>query len=506
MDTVLLRLPTVVPKFGTNTPVCLPLGMAYIASTIRDLGFDVRCVDAVGEDPFKHIVLENPNFLSFGLSTPEIVEKVGKCDVIGVSLMFSHDWAVAKSIIQKIRENNPKTVIICGGEHVTAVPEFCLNDCPAIDICVLGEGEETISELMPAIQSKAPLGDIKGIVYRSGGEAISTGPRTRIAVLDDLPRPAWDLLPMENYLSNSLGYGVNPGRTVPLQVARGCPYQCTFCSSPQMWTTRWNVRDVDEVIAEMQYDIDTYGAQNFDWYDLTSIVKKDWIVDFCRKVIAKNWGITWQMPSGTRSEALDEEVLQLMYLSGQRNISYAPESGSPDTLKEIKKKISLDSMKISIKSALKVGLNVKLNLIMGFPNETKERVFETLSFVRSMALMGVHDINITCYAPYPGSEAFLGLQNEGKIAMNEEYFYALTSYTDLRHSISYSDHIGNRALTLYRLGGFIMFYSLSYLTRPIRLIKGFYNLFTGKAESRLDTALRGIFDRLFIKKFKINNV
>jgi radical SAM superfamily enzyme YgiQ (UPF0313 family) len=485
--------------FGVNTPICLPLGLAYLAATIRNLGFKVRCVDAVGEDPFNQIPLENTNFMSFGLDTPAIVKRVGKCDIIGVSLMFSHDWSVAKTIIQKVRENSPDTLIVCGGEHITAVPDFCLKDCPAIDICVLGEGEETISELMHSYELGTPLDEIKGIVYRSGDVFVSTGSRTRIRQLDDLAWPAWDLFPLENYLSNGLGYGVNPGRTIPLQVARGCPFQCTFCSSPQMWTTRWNVREVDEVIKEMEFYIKNYGAQNFDWYDLTSIVKKDWIVDFCEKVIAKNWGITWQMPSGTRSEALDQEVLNLMYRSGQRNISYAPESGSPATLKDIKKKIDLENMKISIKAALNEGMNVKLNLIMGFPRETKERIFETLTFIRDMALIGVHDINITCYAPYPGAEAFIELQNEGKVEMDDEYFYNLTSYTDLRHSRSYSDHIGDKALTVYRLGGFIIFYSISYLLRPIRFYRTIRNLLTGKEESRLDAALRGIVDR-FIKK------
>lgn len=238
--------------------------------------------------------------------------------------MFSHDWAIAKSIIQKVREANPDATIICGGEHVTAVPEFCLSDCPAVDICVLGEGEETITELLQALESGTSLQEVKGIVYRSGEKFISTGSRARIVALDDIAWPAWDLFPMENYLSNGFGYGVSTGRTVPLQVARGCPYQCTFCSSPQMWTTRWKARDVDEVLREMEYNIETYGAENFDWYDLTSIVKKDWIKEFCQKLIDKNWNITWQMPSGTRSEALDQEVLRLLYQSGQKNITYAP--------------------------------------------------------------------------------------------------------------------------------------------------------------------------------------
>ena len=82
-----------------------------------------------------------------------------------------------------------------------------------------------------------------------------------------------------------------------------------------MWTTKWQARNVDCVIEEMQFYIDKFGATNFDLYDLTAIVRKDWIKDFCQKIIKKNWNIAWQMPAGTRSEALDDETLELLHLS-----------------------------------------------------------------------------------------------------------------------------------------------------------------------------------------------
>jgi radical SAM superfamily enzyme YgiQ (UPF0313 family) len=488
--------------------MCPALGLAYIAAAIRNAGFEVRCVDAVGEDPFKQIVVEmgNPNFLSLGISTPEIVAQVGTCDVIGVSLMFSHDWPLAKSIIQALRQTNPHATIICGGEHVTAVPEFCLQDCPEIDICVLGEGEETIVDLLGALDTGKPLADIPGIAYRAQEEPVQTTRRARLTQLDEIAWPAWDLFPLENYLANGLGYGVNPGRTVPLQVSRGCPYQCTFCSSPQMWTTRWKAREPDEVIREMQYYIDHYGAQNFDWYDLTSIVKKDWIVEFCTKVIERDWNITWQMPAGTRSEALDANALRLMYLSGQRNISYAPESGSPTTLKLIKKKIDCDKMAESIADALKVGMNVKLNMIMGFPHETKRHIFETVKFLKKMALLGVHDVNITCFSPYPGSELYNELRQTGEIKeMDTDYFLMLTGYSDLRFSYSYSPHFSDRQLTMYRLGGWFMFYIISFLSHPTRVFGLLRNLVQGKQESRLDVALQGLVNRFRRKRTRLQD-
>jgi len=497
----------VVPKWAHVSSICPPLGLAYVAASIRKAGFQLRCVDALGEAPFHCLVLDNPNFLSYGLSTPQIIEQVGRVDILGVSLMFSHDWPVHKAIIKAVHQANPDVTVICGGEHINAVPEFCLQDCPEIDVCALGEWEETIIDLLNALHDGRDLKTVPGILFRSSGEFVRTPTRPRIRKLEEIPWPAWDLFPLETYMANGLGYGVNPGRTVPLLVSRGCPFECTFCSSPQMWTTRWQARPVDDVLREMKYYVQHYRAQNFDFYDLTTIIRKDWIKEFCEKLISKKWNITWQMPAGTRAEALDAEVLPLMYRSGQRNISYAPESGSPTTLKLIKKKVSLDRMKASIRNALKEGMNVKLNMIMGFPHETRKEIFESFRFLRDAAMLGVHDVYVACFSPYPGSELFDELHQSGRIkAMDGVYFLMLTSYSDIRYSYSYSPHITNAQLTRYRLGGMLMFYVISYLLRPWRLFRVLYNVAVGREESRLDMALGQMMDRLRGKKVNLKDV
>jgi radical SAM superfamily enzyme YgiQ (UPF0313 family) len=487
----------VTPKWAHASSICPPLGLAYLASSIQQAGYGVRTVDALGENPFQHIVLHNKNFLSIGLATPDIVELVGGCEILGVSLMFSHDWPVAKSILKAIRKTLPNVFIICGGEHITAVPEFCLEDCPEIDVCVVGEGEETIIELLDAIQDSADLSNIFGIAYRDNGRVILNGPRPRISKLEEIARPAWDLFPLENYLSNELGYGVNPGRTIPLLASRGCPFQCTFCSSPRMWTTHWQARHVDDVLDEMQSHIHKYRVTNFDFYDLTTIVRKDWIREFCRKLKEKEWDVTWQMPSGTRSEALDVESLTAMFNTNQKNITYAPESGSPKTLKIIKKKIKLDSMKSSMRSAVKTGMNVKLNMIMGFPHETTKEIGENFWFLLDAAVIGVHDVYIACFSPYPGSELFEELEKSGQIRdMDAKYFYDLMSYSDIRFSKSYSQSITDRQLTMYRLGGMAIFYFMQFVIRPWRLLTLLQNLIFGRERSRLDMSLRQMMRRL----------
>src|SRR4029434_8498581 len=115
--------------------------------------------------------------------------------------------------------------------------------------------------------------------------------------------------------------------------------------------------------------------------DLTAIIERDWILEFCRLLDARQLHVTWQLPSGTRSEALDEPVLRAMYRSGCRNVSYAPESGCERTLQAIKKKVKLDHIEQSMRTAVRVGLNVKANILIGFPDEQTPDLRATLRFV-----------------------------------------------------------------------------------------------------------------------------
>ena len=123
------------------------------------------------------------------------------------------------------------------------------------------------------------------------------------------------------------------------------------------------------VVDEMEFYIERYRAQNFDFYDLTAIIKKDWIVAFAKEILHRGLKIEYQLPSGTRSEAIDEEVSEILYRSGCRQMNYAPESGSAETLDRIKKKVKLPRLEQSLRGACKHGLKVMVNIIL-FPDDT----------------------------------------------------------------------------------------------------------------------------------------
>lgn len=303
------------------------------------------------------------------------------------------------------------------------------------------------------------------------------------------------MMPLENYLVRGFGFGVNRGRSMPLLASRGCPYQCTFCSNPTMWTTRWIPRDPDLLLDEMQHYQKVYGIENFDFYDLTAIVKKNWIVSFCQKIEERGMKFTWQLPSGTRSEAIDDEVAALLYKSGCRNMSYSPESGSPGVLERIKKKIHVDAVVKSIASAYQQKMNVKCNIIFGFPGETLKEVFESYRFIARIAWAGAYDISVWAFSPYPGSELFEQISGTGRIVMNDAYYDSLRSYADPSKTVSYSEHFGDGTLKVLRLIGTVIFYLTAWGRRPYRPFRIVWNLINGVQESRAEMGLYNLIRR-----------
>ena len=299
MMTCLVRPPLLVPSGNQTRMLTPPLGLAYIAGSVRAAGHDVVGLDGVGLDIDRcHPVAGNNELL--GLDLDQLVERIpDSSEVIGISAHYSFEWPNCRDLIARIRRRFPKALLVGGGEHMTALPRECVAESD-LDVAVLGEGEETIAALLEAVE-KGPGGfaEITGLVFKENGEIVSTLRRQRVRSVDAIPLPAWDLFPIEAYLERQVGFGVNRGRSMPVLASRGCPYRCTFCSSPQMWTTRWISRDSNLLLDEMTSYQQKYDVSNFDFYDLTAIVNKRWIKTFCQQILDRGLQFTWQLPSGT---------------------------------------------------------------------------------------------------------------------------------------------------------------------------------------------------------------
>ena len=468
----------VIAKTSYTNPVTLPLGLAYVGGVLDKAGYKTKIIDSTGEQQPVKIRRSKDNLYNLqGLTADEIIEKIHpNTFIFGISLMFSAEWFAHRSLIESIKKKYPKVIIIAGGEHATAIPEYTLRDCSAIDYIIKGEGEFSMLEFSYNMYNDKGINKIPGICYiDKDGNYIDNGVSKRIEHIDKLPRPAWHLLKPENYFTNSFTIGLAKGKlkNMPILATRGCPYQCTFCSSPTMWTTRYIMRDPKDIVDEIEWLVKKYDANDFEFFDLTAIIKKSWMLDFCKELKNRKIGnITWQLPVGTRSEALDKETLQAIYDSGCAYICYAPESGSEKSLNMIKKRVKLDRLIESIKAAVKIGHTVTLNFIIGFPHETLADCLKSVFFGIYCSLrFGIYDVNYAMFSPYPGSELFEKLKKEKKLKVDDNYFKKLMAYMDVTQAHSYCENVSGRTISVLRFIGFSLSYISIYISRPIRIYK-----------------------------------
>jgi radical SAM superfamily enzyme YgiQ (UPF0313 family) len=269
---------------------------------------------------------------------------------------------------------------------------------------------------------------------------------------------------------------------MPVLTSRGCPYRCTFCSSPQMWTTRYHRRDPELVLDEIEDLQRRYGVRNININDLTSLLTKQWILDFCGAIERRGVRFLWQLPSGTRSEAVDRETAEAMARAGCRNFCYAPESGSPEELRRIKKRVKLPALRASLRGALAAGLTTQASLIIGLPGQRPADLARTWAFSLGLALDGLHALGVLVFAPYPGSEEYQRLADAGCIEHDDAFVYS-----SLLRSVGAAR---SRRLAAMQLAMLSTFYATQYLRRPGRVVNVAVNAIRGRERTVMDKFLR----------------
>ncbi len=379
-----------------------PLGIASIAAVLEKKGFKVRILDAAVENltieqTTEAILKENP--LIVGLSC--LTMTVEKC------------VKIAKAVKQKA----PKKPIVIGGHHASIDPFGIMkNNC--FDIVTFGEAEETMLELMRGfkreksfLRQKKKLKGIDGIIFRAAnGKLVKTKPRRPIEDLDSLPWPARHLLPMQKYLPLANQYKRKP--VTNIVAIRGCPFECTYCSSHSMFGRRIRFRSPENVAAEIKHLIEKYGIREISFWDDTLTINKQWLGRLCGLMLQQGIDISWSCYG--RVNTVNQELLHKMKKAGCWNIFYGLESGNQDLLDLIKKGITLEQIRLAIKWTKKAGIETRGSFMLALPGETPQKARKTIDFAIGLDL----DYAQFCITtPFPGTELFRTAKRFGKLDM-----------------------------------------------------------------------------------------
>jgi radical SAM superfamily enzyme YgiQ (UPF0313 family) len=260
-----------------------------------------------------------------------------------------------------------------------------------------------------------------------------------------------------------------------------------------MWTTRWYARDPKDVADEIEHWHRVYGANNFPFQDLTAIVKKDWIVSFCQELDKRDFikHVRWQLPSGTRVEVIDDEVAYWLRRTNGISLNYAPESGSEETRKRIKKRLKEESLVRAVKAAAKHRLNVSAFFIAGFPEDTPQDLRQTVRLARKLAWLGITDMAFGFFFPIPNTELYWQLEKDGRIKLDDDFLLTpiFANEAKVSEENNYSYHLSAAQLTRWRYWTLLNFYAVSYGTRPWRLATTLWNALIGKETRKMETFL-----------------
>lgn len=485
------------PRAIQATRPSLPIGLAYVAAALREAGHEVSVLDAVQRAPERWT--RDGSLVYLGLGPEEIAAAVDpKADAAGLSVMFSFTWPLAREIARAIKARHPGITLVGGGEHFTGMPEASLRSAP-LDFLALGEGEATAAALFGALEAGSSPETVAGLAYLSGKRFVRTAPRPRIRDVDALPRPAWDLFDVRAYYRQGHVFGVDAGMTMPVLATRGCPYACTYCSNPMMWGREWRARDPESVAAEIEDYHREYGATNFPFHDLTAILRKEWIVAFCHALMRRDLRITWQLPSGTRCEAIDEEVAALLRRTGGSSLTFAPESGSAAVRERIQKRMSDVALTRAVRASVRQGLNVSVFFVAGFPGDTARDLWASVWLAHRLARMGVNDLALSVFFPIPGTALYAELEAAGRITGADADLLAPIHSMDarVRPAYNYCEGVSAGRLTAMKYAILAAFYTTSFAVRPWRAFQIAWNVFRERESCKLDIFLIARKRRLF---------
>jgi len=357
------------------------LGLAYLAGVAEGLGHRVRIIDAEAE----------------GMTMAELEVEIRReaPKLIGLQT-FCTTIRKCVAICEKAKRIVPGVATVLGGVHVTLYPEDGIGS-PAVDYLVLGEGERTFAELLDLVEQGGDPATVDGLVWKPvpDGEPVTNRARALIEDLDTLPFPARHLLPMERYRS---GAQLRGKRTVHLMTSRGCPFNCGFCSSHEVFGRTHRFQSTERVLAEIRNVVQEQGADEIQFYDESFTANRKRVLDLCAGLRREFPRLRWTC--FTRADLVKPELLREMKKAGCYQVFYGVESGVPRLLELVNKRIPPEKTKQAFRWTHEAGIQITASFILTLPTETVEETEQSIRFGLELNPEFVYWLT---FVPYPGT-------------------------------------------------------------------------------------------------------
>lgn len=358
------------PNRITRPPEFFPYGLALLSSVLKKKNIITKIYDL---NLYRNIN-EFYNFLKSN----------SVWDIVGLSGIIT-TYSIQKKLACIIRELLPNALIVSGGGLASSVPKLLLKNT-SIEIACIGEGEKTLLELVVQWYKDRDISQIRGIFWkkRKTNEIIKNNIRDPISNLDEIPFPDWEGANFKKYMENYSCF-YNKGfksrklmkRRGDSTTSRGCSYNCNFCANVfrrQIIRTR----SIQNVIEEIKFLKRKYNIDSIDFLDEHFCYSRDYVIKLCENMLKEKLKIVWG--TATRVDHVDKELLKIMKKAGCIFILYGFESGSQKILNNMNKKITIEQAWETFKITEEIGINAMGNLIIGYPGENKETLYESLNF------------------------------------------------------------------------------------------------------------------------------
>jgi len=396
-----------------------PIGLAYLAASIRDHGYELEILDCQTEKKRSIPIASELSYLRnfypsndqspfklysgyyhFGMEWEEIGRKIrdSKADVFGISSSFTPYHGEALEIAGIIKQWDKKKIVVMGGAHVSCDPEGVLQS-PFVDYVILGEGEGRFPILLDQIGKGRikHFEEIDGVGYRKNGEIQINALQNFIQDLDSLPYPARELLDLDRYR-------MRKKRSTMIITSRGCPHGCAYCSAHLVMGTSFRTRAPEAIVQEMVECQKKYGIRIFDIEDDNFTFDQHRARQLMNLIIEKfgEEKIELSAMNGVSFASLDEELLMLMKKAGFKTINLSYISTNPSTKERMRRPKAKTEFDEILKEAERVGLSVITYAILGMPGQTIEEMVDTLIYLMGNRVL----IGPSIYYPTPGTPLF----------------------------------------------------------------------------------------------------